>query len=54
VDFTKVEDAPVGPPFEMRIAKDDLIAEVTRAGFVLKREEDFLPHQYFLVFEKAG
>lgn len=53
VDFKKVEGGPVGPPMEMRIAKDDLIAEVTRTGFVFEKDEDFLPHQYFIVFKKT-
>jgi len=35
----------------MRIAKKALIAEVTAAGFRLVEEHDFLPVQYFVVFE---
>lgn len=50
VDFYKRE-TPVGPPAAMKIAREDLISELRKAGFVLAREFDFLPHQYFLVFE---
>lgn len=50
VDFRK-EETPVGPPVSMRISEEDLVAELTRAGFHLKEKKDFLPHQYFLVFE---
>jgi len=50
VDFYKRE-TPVGPPVAMKIAREDLISELGEAGFVLAQEFDFLPHQYFLVFE---
>lgn len=50
VDFYKRE-LPVGPPPTMKIAKTDMIAELEQAGFELREEFDFLPHQYFLVFE---
>ena len=50
VDFKK-EELPVGPPMEMKIAKEDLIAELAGAGFQLSEERDFLPYQYFLIFE---
>ena len=53
VDFLKDEDVPVGPPMEMKIAKQDLIAELVAAGFRLKYERDFLPYQYFVVFEPS-
>jgi ubiquinone/menaquinone biosynthesis C-methylase UbiE len=51
VDFLKEEDVPVGPPMEMKIAKEDLIEEFVAAGFRLKEGRDFLPYQYFLIFE---
>jgi hypothetical protein len=35
----------------MKIDKTDLIAELEKAGFALLEEFDFLPYQYFLVFE---
>ena len=50
VDFYKRE-TPVGPPVAMKIAREDLISELREAGCVLAQEFDFLPHQYFLVFE---
>jgi 2-polyprenyl-3-methyl-5-hydroxy-6-metoxy-1,4-benzoquinol methylase len=50
VDFHKRE-LPVGPPPAMKIARDDLVGELDRSGFSLAQEFDFLPHQYFLVFE---
>jgi ubiquinone/menaquinone biosynthesis C-methylase UbiE len=50
VDFYKRE-LPVGPPPAMKIAKTDLIAELAQAGFKLSQEFDFLPYQYFLIFE---
>lgn len=52
VDFHKRAGTPVGPPLEMRIAKQDLVREITAAGFHLKEERDFLPYQYFLIFER--
>jgi len=49
VDFHK-RDLPVGPPVSMKIAREDLIAQVEANGFRLVREHTFLPYQYFLVF----
>ncbi len=49
IDFKKAE-TPVGPPREMRIARDDLLEEMEANGFKLAAEHTFLPHQYFLVF----
>jgi ubiquinone/menaquinone biosynthesis C-methylase UbiE len=50
IDFHKRE-LPVGPPVSMKIAREDLIAQLERHGFRLVREHSFLPYQYFLVFE---
>jgi ubiquinone/menaquinone biosynthesis C-methylase UbiE len=50
VDFEKKEGIPVGPPPEMRIAREDLVGEVTAAGFRLARDVSILPYQYFLIF----
>jgi len=50
VDFYKRE-LPVGPGIAMKIPKADLIAELDAAGFGLKEQFDYLPYQYFLVFE---
>lgn len=50
VDFFRRE-LPVGPGVEMKIAKEDMVAELRAAGFELKEEFDYLPYQYYLVFE---
>jgi ubiquinone/menaquinone biosynthesis C-methylase UbiE len=49
IDFHKKE-LPVGPPMEMKIAREDLIKQMGSNGFRLTKEHDFLPYQYFLVF----
>ena len=49
IDFQKTE-LPVGPPVEMKIAKDDLVKQMQANGFQVAREHTFLPYQYFLVF----
>jgi ubiquinone/menaquinone biosynthesis C-methylase UbiE len=53
IDFHK-KDLPVGPPASMKIAREDLIAQMTAHGFRLVREHTFLPYQYFLVFRLAA
>jgi ubiquinone/menaquinone biosynthesis C-methylase UbiE len=50
IDFQK-RDTPVGPPTSEKIARGDLVAQMEEAGFLLAAEHDFLPYQYFLVFE---
>jgi arsenite methyltransferase len=52
IDFHKRE-LPVGPPVAMKIARDDLVAQMQAHGFQLAREHTFLPYQYFLVFAPA-
>ena len=49
IDFHK-KDLPVGPPMEMKIAREDLIKQMESNGFRLTKEHTFLPYQYFLVF----
>ncbi len=49
VDFQKKE-LPIGPPVEMKIAREDLLRQMEANGFRLVREWTFLPYQYFLVF----
>jgi ubiquinone/menaquinone biosynthesis C-methylase UbiE len=49
IDFHK-KDLPVGPPMQMKIAREDLIKEMESNGFRLTKEHIFLPYQYFLVF----
>jgi ubiquinone/menaquinone biosynthesis C-methylase UbiE len=51
IDFQK-RRLPVGPPVEMKIARQDVIGEFAAAGFHLAREFDCLPYEYFLVFER--
>jgi SAM-dependent methyltransferase len=46
-------DSPMGPPASERIAPDGVKAELHAAGYVLAKEYDFLPNQYFLVFRVA-
>ena len=50
IDFQKKE-LPVGPPLEMRIAREDLIKQMEQNGFRLVQEHTFLPYQYFLIFK---
>ena len=51
IDFRP--DAPVGPPRSERIASARVSAEFNRAGYRLVQTHDFLPYQYFLVFQSA-
>jgi len=53
IDFQKRE-LPVGPPPEMKIAREDLIAQMRANGLELLKEHTFLPYQYFLVFIRAA
>ena len=50
IDFKKAK-TPVGPPMEIRIARDDLVREMEANGFQLAAEHTFLEYQYFLVFK---
>jgi ubiquinone/menaquinone biosynthesis C-methylase UbiE len=51
IDFQK-RPLPVGPSLEMKIAREDVLSEFAAAGFHLAQEFNFLPYQYFLVFER--
>lgn len=51
VDFYK-KPLPVGPPPSMKLSEDEVTAELKAAGFKLAQSHTFLPHQYFLVFQK--
>lgn len=44
-------DAPDGPPKAERIAPARVITELKSAGYGLMRQHEFLPNQYFLVFQ---
>jgi ubiquinone/menaquinone biosynthesis C-methylase UbiE len=50
IDFKKAK-TPVGPPMEIRIAREDLVREMEANGFRLAAEHTFLKYQYFLVFK---
>ena len=48
-------DAPgAGPPVADRLAPEQVEWELRAAGFALRARHDFLPRQYFLVFELAS
>ena len=49
IDFQR-KPTPVGPPAEMRVAREDVVNEFEQSGFRLSKEYTFLPYQYFLVF----
>ncbi len=49
IDFHQA-DIPVGPPRQIKIAREDLIKQMENNGFRLTKEHTFLPYQYFLVF----
>ncbi len=52
VDYKLQFDGP-GPPEGMRLAPDAVVAEMTAAGYrVTLRDEDTLPRQYVLIFDR--
>ena len=51
IDFRM--DSPVGPPKAARIEAQRVIDELRGAGYRLAQEYEFLPNQYFLVFQPA-
>lgn len=51
IDFRK--DSPEGPPAEFRFEADQIIDEMSQAGYQLDARHDFLPRQHFLVFRAA-
>ena len=44
-------EAPVGSPKQMRAPADQVKRDMARQGYGVVAEHDFLPHQYFLVFQ---
>jgi ubiquinone/menaquinone biosynthesis C-methylase UbiE len=52
IDFYK-KQLPVGPPVSMKLSEEQVTGELKAAGFAKTASYDFLPHQYFLVFERA-
>jgi ubiquinone/menaquinone biosynthesis C-methylase UbiE len=49
IDFHKKE-LPIGPPLQMKIAREDLIKQMEVNGFKMTKEHTFLPYQYFIEF----
>jgi cyclopropane fatty-acyl-phospholipid synthase-like methyltransferase len=48
IDFFKSE-SPVGPPLEMKIAIDEVVADLKKAGYTtFEAETNLLPYQYIL------
>lgn len=41
----------IAPAPEHRVSRQAALTELTEAGFTLEREENFLPHQWFLVLK---
>jgi len=52
IDFNA--QSAMGPPPAARIAKARVLVEMEGAGYRLVGEHDFLPNQYFLVFQPGG
>jgi SAM-dependent methyltransferase len=52
VDFKA--DSPEGPPPQHRISPDKVTAELTAAGYSLVATHNFLPRQYFMVFQDGS
>ncbi len=50
IDFTRT--SKMGPPADMKVPREGVVAEVTAAGFKLVAQHDFLPEQFFLVFSR--
>ncbi len=51
VDWKKGK-RPVGPKEEShKVARDQVVGEMTGAGYELVEEPDILPHQYYLIFQ---
>lgn len=52
IDFHK-QELPVGPPVEHKVSREEFLSKARSAGLLLKAEHQFLPYQYFLVFQHA-
>jgi SAM-dependent methyltransferase len=44
-------ESPGGAPVEMRVPAEQTRRDIARQGYTLVAEHDFLPYQYFLVFQ---
>jgi ubiquinone/menaquinone biosynthesis C-methylase UbiE len=49
VDWHK-HDLPVGPPASHKLAREQVVDEMTAAGYVLIEDPAVLPYQYLLIF----
>jgi predicted methyltransferase len=51
IEFKPDANPPSGmaPKVEHRVSRDAAMTELQQAGFALVREENFLPHQWFLI-----
>lgn len=54
ISYNEEAAIPDAPPPHKRVSRDKTVSEVTKAGFKLKSEHRFLPHQHFLIFEAAS
>ena len=52
IDFKP--DSPEGPPKEFRFTPEQVKSEMSKAGYMLTAQHDFLPRQHFLIFAIAG
>ena len=50
VDIDQKMEAQYGPPKRLRIREEKVITEFGKAGFILVKDVDFLPEQYYLEF----
>ncbi len=51
IDFKAT--AQMGPPQEYRVSAAKVAREMQAAGFRLQEQLDYLPHQFFLVFQRC-
>jgi hypothetical protein len=51
IEFYK-KDLPLGPPPSMKLSDEEVIGELSNAGFTLTKRLDILPYQYYLFFER--
>ena len=49
VDWQK-RPLPVGPEMDHKLAREQVVEEMERAGYTLVEEPDILPYQYVLIF----
>ena len=45
---------PEGPPLAHKLARQQVVEEMTASGFELVEQLDFLPYQYFLIFQSVS